>query len=144
MKKLFENRFVEISLDEENAIIEMAWKEDAAYMLPEEFMEAFLKYAELVETYHPTAYLAYSKEGHGYTIPPEMQQWIAENIAPRTFKAGLTTTAIVLSNDLFVQLGAEEVFEEPETQVFQNRFFRDVEQARKWLKERSLAAKKVA
>jgi hypothetical protein len=141
MKELYRNEFIEMMLDQDNSIIEMAWLPRASRLSDELFRQIFNTYAELVDVHHPSFYLTYSKGGD-YIIPPHLQQWLAENVIPRTYEAGVKTTAIVISHDIFTQVAAEQVFDEKNARVLSSRFFPDYEQARQWLLK--LAAKKNA
>lgn len=51
MKHLYQDQFVEISFDEANGIIEMAWLPEAANMPDDAFKQVFTHYAELTEQY---------------------------------------------------------------------------------------------
>lgn len=132
MQLLYENQFIEISLDQAHGIIEMAWLPEAANMPDDVFKQVFTHYAELTEQYHPSFYLTYSKGG-SYVIPPHLQAWLAENIIPRTYQAGVAFTAIVVSEDIFAQVAAEQLLDENNAHVLTSRFFSDRETAREWL-----------
>lgn len=132
MKQLYQNQFVEITLDESYRIIEMAWLSEAAKMPDDVFKEIFTIYAEQTEQYHPFAYLTYSKGG-SYVILPHLQAWLAENIIPRAYQAGITFTALVVSEDIFAQVAAEQTLDEKNAQLLTSRFFSSRELARKWL-----------
>lgn len=132
MQPLYKNQFVKISLDKAHGIIEMAWLPSATHMSDDDFKQVFTRYAELVEQYHPTFYLTYS-EGGTYAIMPHLQEWLAENIIPRTYQAGVAFTAIVVSEDIFAQVAAEQLLDEKNAQVLTSRFFDNREKAREWL-----------
>lgn len=133
MNVLHRNDFIEISLDKANNIIEMAWLPGANFMSDDDYKAAFTKYAELAEEHHPLGLLTYSR-GSAYTILPHLQEWTIENIIPRAYNAGIRYTAIVVLEDAFAQISAEQLVKEPEVQqAIQTRFFPSVEAAREWL-----------
>lgn len=132
MQLLYKNQFVEISLDQAHGIIEMAWLPAASHMADDDFKQVFTRYAELAEQYHPNFYLTYS-EGGNYIILPHLQEWLAENIIPRAYQAGVTVTAIVVSKDIFAQVAAEQTLDEKNAHMLTSRFFPDREKARAWL-----------
>lgn len=130
---LYQNRFVEIILDEENSIIEMIWLPPAPLMSDDECKEIFLHYAELTEKHKPAAMLTYNV-GEPYVIMPHMQEWLDVNVAPRTIQAGLHYTGIVVAgNNLFAQVATEQLIDEPNIKSLNTRFFNDVDTARQWL-----------
>jgi hypothetical protein len=132
MKQLYQNHLVEISLDETYGIIEMAWLPEATHMSDNDFKQVFTHYAELTEQYHPSFNLTYSKGGN-YIILPHLQEWLAENIMPRTYQAGVAFRAIVVVEDILAQVAAEQTLDEANARMTTTRFFSNREQARKWL-----------
>ncbi|MCS7020042.1 MAG: hypothetical protein RMJ87_13770 [Cytophagales bacterium] len=133
MELLYSNPYIEISIDKPNGIIEMAWLPETSYMSDEEFKAAFSKYADLVEEHHPFALITYSR-GSNYAAVPELQEWVATNIVPRAYQAGVMYTAIVVVEDVFAQVAAEQLVEEPEVkQHITTHFFPSVAAAREWL-----------
>ena len=141
MKLLYQNQFVEILLDEPYGIIEMVWLPPVTHMSDNDFKQVFTTYAELTEQYHPSYYLTYNK-GPAYVILPHLQEWLAENIIPRIYQAGVTVNAIVVTKDFYAQLAAEQTVEEGMAKVLTSRFFPNYEAARAWLIK--LSEKRVA
>ncbi len=132
MELLYKNQFVKISLDKAHGIIEMVWLPAVTHMSDEDFKQVFTRYAELAEQYHPTFYLTYS-EGEDYVIMPHLQEWVAENIIPRTHQAGVAFTAIVVSEDIFARVSAKQLLDEKNAQLLTSCFFSDRTKAREWL-----------
>jgi hypothetical protein len=62
-----------------------------------------------------------------------LQEWLAENIIPRAYQAGVAFTAIVVVEDIFAQVAAEQTMDEENARMTTTRFFSNREQARKWL-----------
>lgn len=132
MKLLYQDKFVDIILDEAHGIIEMAWLPSSAAMTDDEFKAIFLHYADLTEKYHPNSLLVHS-QGKTYTVQPDMQQWLDKHIIPRAYWAGVKNVALVVSKDIFVQISVELILDEPHAQWLNSRFFSSVEAAREWL-----------
>jgi hypothetical protein len=62
-----------------------------------------------------------------------LQEWLAENIMPRTYQAGVAFRAIVVVEDILAQVAAEQTLDEANARMTTTRFFSNREQARKWL-----------
>ncbi|MCS7019001.1 MAG: hypothetical protein RMJ87_00490 [Cytophagales bacterium] len=131
--ELYQNTYVKILLDNVHRIIEMAWSAQAPEMEDEDFKQIFLTYAALTEQYNPMALLVHN-QSVPYVVRPHLQEWLDQNITPRTIQAGLNFVAIVVvGNDILAKVASELLMQEPNTRKLQTRFFDDVAVARKWL-----------
>jgi hypothetical protein len=71
----------------------------------------------------------------GYTIAPEVQEWVADEIAPRAIQAGQNKIATILSQNIFSQVSTQQMMEEGDIPLIQQQYFEDVETASQWLFE---------
>ncbi|MCS6968271.1 MAG: hypothetical protein RMJ44_07245 [Cytophagales bacterium] len=131
-KLLYCDPFVEILFEQPTGIIEIGWLPPSTYMCDDTCRKIFLTYAQLAERYRPWACLVYSK-GSMYIIPPEVRHWVARNIFPRTYQAGVRVLAVVASDDIFTQLAVEQMLDENPFEDYHSRFFTSYEAARAWL-----------
>ncbi|WP_027001737.1 hypothetical protein [Hugenholtzia roseola] len=72
-----------------------------------------------------------------YTIPPEVQEWISENVYPVAPQAGVEKLAFVVTTDEIAQLSIEQAVEDGQqvANFLDQRFFDDPEKAENWLLE---------
>lgn len=68
-----------------------------------------------------------------FTISPETQRWINENIFPVFVHKGARYGAFVVSKDLFTNISVKQTLEEDEATPFVIRYFEDIETASTWL-----------
>ncbi|TAH19379.1 MAG: hypothetical protein EAZ08_09420 [Cytophagales bacterium] len=135
MKKLFEDAFIYIGIDEKKSLVSYIYKEGVKKeMTDEDFKTAMTRYAEVTEQYKPAKLLVDSKFST-YTIVPAMQEWVAQKIAPRTIS--LQRMAFVVSTDIFVHVSLEQMMDEGgiADKYSKPRFFEEVNEAEKWLME---------
>lgn len=135
MKKVFEDTFIYVGIDEEKSLVSYVYKEGVEkVMTDEDFMIAMTNYAEATEQYKPTKLLVDSKLSM-YSIVPTMQEWVAREIAPRT--VSLQRMAFVVSTDIFAHVSLEQMMDEGgiADKYSKPRFFEDATEAEKWLME---------
>ncbi|WP_027004047.1 hypothetical protein [Hugenholtzia roseola] len=130
--KIYENPFIHLFYYAETGLIHFYYYNDGASMEEEDFKTNMRVYADAVEQYLPDKLLV-DTSILAYTIPVEVQEWVAKEIAPRT--TCLKRMAFVVADDVFSQVSVEQMMEEDE--IAQNydapRYFNDPEEAKKWL-----------
>lgn len=82
--------------------------------------------------YKPTFQLL-DMQGNTFTISPEMQRWINENLIATAAKNGTKKIAFLVSSDIFARVSLEQTMDEEEAKVFTFRYFEDENEAMKWL-----------
>jgi hypothetical protein len=104
---------------------------DNVEMTNEMFMAMMSNYAKLVEQYQPVYLLLDSRLG-AFPVPPSVQEWVAQNIAPRTMS--IKRIANLISADLFAQISVEQLMEEQEiANYYQVNYFQDQTLGENWL-----------
>jgi hypothetical protein len=130
--KIYENQFIRLFYHAETGLIHFHYHNDCTDMEEEDFKNNMRVYADAVEQYQPDKLLV-DASILGYTIPVEVQEWVAKEIAPRT--VCLKRMAFVVADDVFSQVSMEQMMEEDE--IAQNydapRYFNDPEEAKRWL-----------
>jgi len=68
-----------------------------------------------------------------FTISPETQRWVNEQIFPVFIRRGARYGAFVVSGDIFTNISVEQTLDEKEAKAFVIRYFEDIEEASQWL-----------
>lgn len=99
----------------------------------EEYLEELKTYISLTKEYKPLNIYADTRE-FAFTITPDVQEFIDENILALYSKIGTEKHAVIVSKDLFASVSVEQTMDENAgDQTFKNEYFDDPEQAEKWL-----------
>ncbi|MCC5946208.1 MAG: hypothetical protein JJT94_14855 [Bernardetiaceae bacterium] len=129
-----DNKYWTIQYDEANQIILCEWKAEAEELNDELFKSEMRGYADIVEKYRAPKLLLNTRIG-SYALAPDIQEWVATEIAPRTMGAGQRKMAIILSDNLFAQVSVEQMLEEGDMPTLMQQYFDDKEEAFAWLCE---------
>ncbi|MFY7788142.1 MAG: hypothetical protein ACOVQA_09735 [Thermoflexibacteraceae bacterium] len=117
---------------EDKSLLEFHWvSQEAQTMELEDFQEALLKYVALVTTYQPNFVLV-NAEKLSFTIIPEVQEWVDENVNAVT-NLIIKRMAVILPRTLIEQLSIEQVLDEKEAKKFESNFFSNYQEAFNWL-----------
>lgn len=99
----------------------------------EDFKDELIIFAELCESYRPKGWTIANIQ---YTIPPDVQVWIAEEIIPRTMVTSNEKAAFMIPEDVFVKMSIEQIADENLERNGTkdlNRFFSNIYEAKRWL-----------
>jgi hypothetical protein len=109
------------------------WASATANMKDDEFRKELENYAEVAEKYRPTKSLV-DTQNFLFTVVPDTQKWVNENIHQRSLQAGIKKFAYLVSKDLFSQVSIEQTMEEGNAkEVFETCYFADETEALTWL-----------
>ena len=135
MIQVYEDSFVVVLYDKAQDLIEYCYKPNKG-MLDDVYIKSMTKYGEATELYKPSKLLVNTVNSL-YTIPPELQEWTAKEIAPKT--VCLKQLAFLLPKDIFSQVALEQMLDEKGiSDVYSGiRYFEDLGEAEKWLGVRS-------
>lgn len=98
------------------------------------FQREMIIYAGFVEQFQAPLLLVNLANGT-YTMHPEIQEWVAQEIAPRVYVAGQRKIAMVLSTDIFAQVSVEQMMGEKQiADVMETLYFDSNEAAMNWLR----------
>lgn len=133
----FRNNYYSLETDVAKSLLVYTAFPESENMTEEEIKEGFLQTTLMVEKYKPQFFLSDSREQNS-AITPEIQIWIAQNIYPRWYGAGLKKLAVVIPQELIANLSiqqtVDEVEEVKEVDTYEIRYFEDDLVAREWLK----------
>lgn len=134
MKEISNNKFAQLFWYEEDKIIEHKWKPVTEDMEDEDYKREMLNYVKLSYEYTPRLILANTSE-FDYTITPEIQDWVTENIHKHNVKLGIEKIAFVLPEEIFAQVSVSQTGDEAETvQKGAPVFFDNYDEAMAYLK----------
>lgn len=132
MEKSFSNELCSISYDAERKYLVHIWKEATKNAEWEEIKDAFIKYVEYLENFRPEKILVSETEMQHIYVPGE-QEWIDNNMMPRVLAIEAGKTAIVQSQDVFVEMATDMMMKKDSAVKIQSRFFGSVKDAEDWL-----------
>lgn len=112
--------------------LELIWKPSTADMTLENYRNHVLMYLKSIEEHNPKSYLI-NTQHFLFTIPIPTQDWLNEDIFPKSVDFGLRNMAIVVGNDFYAQLSIELTMTENPELGFKTHFFDSVEDAQKWI-----------
>jgi hypothetical protein len=133
--EVMQNRFCVINYYDTEQLIEMITKPESSGMKDEDFKQMMLDYALIVEKYKSPKLLL-NTAASAFIVTPDLQDWVAQTIAPRTIGAGQRRSATVISKDIFAAIAIEQMMEDivlGENDRFITKYFDDAESARAWL-----------
>lgn len=112
MNRFYEDDFVFLEEDLENSFIHYCYKEptpNGTFITDSDYQRAMTVYGNRVKEHQHKILLVNTLHSQ-YPIPPAMQEWTAQEIAPLT--TCLRRMAFVLSPDLFSQVSLQQMMEE--------------------------------
>ncbi|WP_250630470.1 hypothetical protein [Rhodoflexus caldus] len=133
--KLHESKYVIIDWEPSTSIISYIYTPDAdERMTADDFKYNMTAYGNLCEQHQPERLLIDLRHLR-FTITPDLQEWTAKEIAPRT--TSLQRMAILVSNDIFAQVSLEQLMEEEgiADKYSAPRYFDSESEAKNWLTE---------
>jgi hypothetical protein len=131
--KVHESKYVIIDWEPSTSIISYIYTPDAdEHMTAEDFKENMTVYGSLCERYQPRCLLI-DLRSLRFIITPDLQEWTAKEIAPRT--TSLKRMAILVSDDIFAQVSLEKLMEEEgiADKYSAPRYFDNESTAKQWL-----------
>jgi hypothetical protein len=134
--EIFKNQYYALAFDAESSILTYTAFPETENMTEEEFENGMLNTSEVIEKLKPKFFLSDSREQY-ITIVPQMQEWVAQNIYPRWYGAGLKKLAIAIPHELVANLSMQQVVDEvegiKEASAYEIRYFESDVSAKRWL-----------
>lgn len=131
MKKLLDEHYVLVQLDEEHKIIEVIWKKFAMSRQYRQTIE--LAYQAILE-HDLVGWL--SDMTNASVVAMEDQHWMKNVMIPKGVAAGISKVAIVDSKGIFSQKFVRSI--ESNMGSFSSEHFPTIEDAREWLKKETV------
>ncbi len=97
-----------------------------------DMQKAMLIYAEESEK-NKAKYHIIDERQQRFVFIPEYQTWIDQNIAARTVAAGCKKFALLNSDNIFIEVAGQQIFEEKNASKMEMKMFRTTEDAEKWI-----------
>lgn len=129
--QVYQSPYLTLEVVPENRLIKVIWSPETATMTDDIFKAELTKYAEIAEQYHPH-FSFVDTSAFAMTIVPETQEWVQENIHPRSLKAGIQKFAYMVSKDFFSQVSIEQTMEDSGVS-FTTKYFDNQQDAINWL-----------
>lgn len=134
MEEKFANELCTIFYNDEENFLYHQWQNETEDASWDAIKESFLKYVEFVETLRPKKILIDEREMHHIFLPDE-QKWIDEHFMPRVLLIETEKTAIVKSEDIYVEMATDMMMQQDTASKIQSMFFGSKEAAEEWLQE---------
>ena len=124
MKSIFENNWIEISLDPQRSLVVSEWKPNGRRVISfEEFQEVFNKVLETLKDYEAKQWSDDTTEMG--VVPVECQQWMVKTFFPQAISLGLKKASIINARDIFAMTAVKNVLskvsDSVEVEVFDSR-----------------------
>lgn len=126
--------FQRIQIDESLRLLRKQWFAETANMSEAVFCSEVETIAQMAEQYQIEKLHDDTTNFH-FIIVPRLQEWVNEKVFPRFIQAGLRKYALIVSEEIVVQLSIEQTMDEESTSSFQIKYFDDAEKATSWLFE---------
>jgi len=126
-----DDNFITMSVEEENKLYIEKFKPTTGEWTADQWKETRLKLVEIFTIYKTDKILSLCEDLY-FSIAPELQVWLAENVSVK-IGGYIKKIAIIISNDMIVQMGVEQLMEEKVTGQITTRYFANESDARNWL-----------
>lgn len=132
--ELINSRFARMVYYTHEKYAHVQWHEASAKMTDEEYKDFSLKQVQAIKS-TPFNNLLINAEYFDYIISPKMQEWIDNHIMRELINGGLNRMAVILPESLFVQISAEQLFDEDNTASsnLKMKYFSNEQEAKNWL-----------
>ncbi|GAB4396036.1 MAG: hypothetical protein OHK0053_08690 [Microscillaceae bacterium] len=130
MDVVYSSPSLEMTFEVEKSLMVLDWKAQTAHWTEADFKAENLHIVEVIALHRPQYMLSLSQD-FAYSINPENQVWIAENVFTAHKRNGVKKLALILSSDFIAQLSIEQSTEE--APVLPSAMFDNREEAEKWL-----------
>lgn len=131
-KKILENQFCTYYYDNKNKFLIQLWTNENDEMTEDDYKKEMRNYLGFVQK-HAVSHALINLQQFNFTIVPQVQIWVDENIAIHANKI-VQKIAFVLPQDLMVELSVEQVMTENEGKNYKAlNYFDNEKVAKKWL-----------
>jgi len=130
--ELYRNKYQAISYIERFSILRMEYFPETINMSDEEYQTELLNWFGYLERTHVAKAVRNQKKLQ-FSITPDLQLWVADNIFVKIAQTQLKKVAFVVSEALFTKVSIEQMMDEnKDAQSFILKYFDD-EDALEWL-----------
>jgi hypothetical protein len=132
MIELHNTKYFVINFDEENELFHYVFHKTTEQMTSEEYVNELKIFIDLVKEHKPKKVLG-DMIDFGFSITPEIQEWVNANLFQVYKEINFKKIAILLSKGFIESLSIEQTMEEDTTNSFETSYFNDEETALRWL-----------
>jgi hypothetical protein len=132
MKLLHNSIYFSIEWNEEKSLFHYIFNASTAQMTKEQYIDELKTFITLVKSYRPKKVFG-DMSNFMFTISPDVQEWVNENLFPVYASIGFKKIAIMLSSDLFAHISIQQTMDEDSTSSFETRYFDNQAEAYQWL-----------
>ncbi len=132
--QILDSEFISIEIAENAPFLKATWKPASEDMDDKYFQTINLTYVELAQK-HTLQGLCIDIQHFTYTIHPDIQEWVANEILPQLINLGIKRIAFNVSQDMIAQLSVEQTMEENTEIPLQVFYFSEISEAEAWLKK---------
>ncbi len=133
--EVYSSKFVTVFFDAEKSLCKFEWKPETENSTDSDFKNWNQDLVKVIKQHCPKKLLSDNTQ-YMFTITPELQEWSASNVFHPMTEAGLRYLAMVVSQELFPQISLEQFSEENKERVLHQKFFKEIDEAKKWLAEK--------
>jgi hypothetical protein len=117
---------------EDKSLMKVVVSPETEYIGDENYQEAQWKEVAMIRKYRPSKMII-NVQDLRYTLPPEMQEWTAQNIAIPMIQLCVKRAAYIIPVDFYAQLSIEQLVTELPEMNYITMFFQDERTAMEWL-----------
>lgn len=132
MQVVHKSSYFLIYFDKENSLFHYVFNSTTESMYPKDYINELKVFIKLVKEYRPKKVLG-DMVDFFFTITPEIQEWITENLFTVYDEIGFEKIAILMSNEFIANLSIEQTMDEGNKSSFQTAYFDDEQEAKNWL-----------
>lgn len=129
MEHLFKEKYLEANYYPEKQFVEFIWLPATADMDDEEYKEYVRKQLKAIQDNKSTA-IVVDGRNFAYTIDPDMQEWVDNEISPKYIEAGIESMNVVLPSEVFSSAAIEQLLEEAKTSKIETKYYDSLDEAK--------------
>lgn len=138
MEIILNTEFLIAQVNNEESLIHLEWYPRSAELSEEAYKIILLQLSDYVLSHNLKYWLGNTKN-FAFSIPPDLQNWTSGTFTSRLMKAGMQKMALVIPNEYSSNLSVQQTMNKIENvafgKKFQTRYFKNEEDALKWLLE---------
>ncbi len=132
MDNQYSNDIISLSYHKDINCLCHTWEKGTATATWEDIKSGFIKYVEFIEAFAPQKILVDERKML-HVFKAEEQKWIENNLGKRILSLPSEKTAIVKSEDIFVEMATDMMMKGDLSSKVHSRFFSSYEDAEEWL-----------
>jgi len=128
------NKLANYFYNSENKTLYWHWFAETGDVSWEVMREEMIEYVEAAEQCKAPYHLIDERK-QNFMFVPEMQIWIDKNISTRTIVSGCKKFALIKSQNIFIEVAAQQIFDEKNSNKIEMQMFDNIVDAENWLKK---------